>query len=134
MTNAFKAVAPTAIARPAASPFAIPRLLAPALLSAVLLWPAQPALAQYSQYGGKLVASTAIGAAGQGRAVAVGEGTAIVGGPIDNSDLGAAWIFNHNNPVAKLVGAGNIGGSGQGQSVALSADGNTAIVGAYFDN
>jgi hypothetical protein len=33
-----------------------------------------------------------------------------------------------------LVGSGAIGGAQQGQSVALSADGNTAIVGGCNDN
>ena len=34
----------------------------------------------------------------------------------------------------KLVGTGAVGAAYQGYSVALSADGNTAIVGGYNDN
>jgi uncharacterized protein YdbL (DUF1318 family) len=35
---------------------------------------------------------------------------------------------------SKLVGTGVVGTAHQGRSVALSADGNTAIVGGYLDN
>jgi hypothetical protein len=72
--------------------------------------------------------------------------TAIVGGPGDNPwDLsvpfglgasGAAWVFTRNGGVwtqqgNKLVGNGAMRSARQGTSVALSADGNTAIVGAF---
>ena len=65
--------------------------------------------------------------------------TAIVGGPFDNWNTGAAWVFTHSNGVwtqqrSKLVGTGAVGDAGQGASVALSADGNTAIVGGPVDN
>jgi hypothetical protein len=65
--------------------------------------------------------------------------TAIVGGPGDNGQTGAAWVFTRDNGVwtqqgNKLVGTGAIGSALQGYSVALSADGNTAIVGGYEDN
>jgi hypothetical protein len=35
---------------------------------------------------------------------------------------------------AKLVGTGAVGQAGKGMSVALSADGNTAVVGGPYDN
>jgi hypothetical protein len=61
-----------------------------------------------------------------------------VGGPSDNSNLGATWIFTRGGTSwtqqAKLVGTGNAGNSQQGTSVALSADGNTLAVGGYSDN
>jgi hypothetical protein len=66
-----------------------------------------------------------------------------VGGPYDGSDanntVGAAWAFTRSGPVwyqgGKLVGSGAaVGGALQGWSVALSADGNTAIVGGPYDN
>ena len=50
------------------------------------------------------------------------------------------WVFTRSNGVwtqqgNKLVGTGAVGNpAGQGQSVALSADGNTAIVGGIGDN
>jgi antibiotic biosynthesis monooxygenase (ABM) superfamily enzyme len=92
--------------------------------------------------GTKLPLGTgAVGNAGQGTSVALsGDGdTAIVGGPFDNSDAGAAWVFTRSAGVwtqqgSKLVGSGATGAALQGTSVALSADGNTAIVGGYADN
>jgi lipocalin len=75
----------------------------------------------------------------QGRSVALSAdgNTAIVGGPSDNQNTGAAWVFTRNGGVwtqqgDKLVGTGKF--AGQGFSVALSADGNTAIVGGPDDN
>jgi hypothetical protein len=49
----------------------------------------------WSQQGGKLVGTGAVGNAEQGFSVALsGDGsTAIVGGRFDNSDAGAAWVF-----------------------------------------
>ena len=95
----------------------------------------------WSQVGSKLVGTGNTGAARQSYSVAMSAdgNTAIVGGYGDNSDIGAAWVFSHNNGVwtqqgSKLVGTGNSGTSEQGFSVSLSADGNTAMVGGYGDN
>jgi len=84
----------------------------------------------------KLVATSAVGKASQGTSVALSaDGTTLaLGGPDDNSNAGAAWIFTRgSNGVwtqqAKLVGNGAIANAYQGNSVALSADGNTVIVG-----
>jgi FG-GAP repeat len=64
--------------------------------------------------------------------------TAIVGGLNDNNGVGAAWVFTRSNGVwtqqAKLVGNDAVGNTHQGISVALSGDGNTAIVGGPQDN
>jgi hypothetical protein len=62
-----------------------------------------------------------------------------VGGNGDNSYIGAAWVYTRSGGVwtqqgNKLVGTGAIGAAYQGTSVALSADGNTAIVGGTIDN
>jgi len=76
----------------------------------------------------------------QGSSVALsGDGnTAIVGGRFDNNPLGAAWVYTRSGGVwsqqAKLVGTEAIGSAAQGTSVALSDDGNTAIVGGPNDN
>jgi hypothetical protein len=76
----------------------------------------------------------------QGNSVSLsGDGnTAIVGGPLDNSLAGAAWVYTRTGGVwsqeAKLVGTDAIGGARQGWSVSLSGDGNTAIVGGPSDN
>src|SRR2546421_310461 len=101
------------------------------LLCAALLWPAQPALAQFTQDGPKLVGSGAVGSAQQGHSVALSAdgNTAIVGGNADNGNAGAAWVFTRSGGVwsqqgAKLVGTGAVGAANQGISVALSGDGN----------
>ena len=65
--------------------------------------------------------------------------TALIGGPGDNNDDGAAWVFTRSGGVwsqqgPKLTGTGEIGNGGFGVSVALSADGNTALIGAPGDN
>ena len=60
---------------------------------------------------------------------------AIVGAPEDNEGVGAAWIYTvSTRQGVKLVGSGAIGVANQGGSVALSSDGNTAIVGGPGDN
>ena len=65
--------------------------------------------------------------------------TALVGGWKDNGTKGAAWVFTRSGGVwsqqgPKLTGAGEVGEGGFGTSVALSADGNTALIGAPGDN
>jgi len=94
-----------------------------------------------AQQGAKLVGTGNVGVGGQGGAVSVSAdgNTAIVGGPFDNAGQGAAWVYVRSGGVwaqqgAKLVGTGNTGAAEQGTSVALSADGNTAIVGGFQDN
>src|SRR6516164_2521857 len=116
----------------------IPRVAA-ALLCAALLGPAQPARAQFTQQF-ELFGTDATGAARQGFSVALsGDGsTALVGGPTNNSNAGAAWVFTRSGRVwteqTKLVGTGASADAKQGFSVALSADGNTALVGGPTDN
>ena len=65
--------------------------------------------------------------------------TALIGGPGDNDDAGAAWVFTRSGGVwsqqgPKLTGRGETSEDGFGVSVALSADGNTALIGAPGDN
>lgn len=96
----------------------------------------------WSQQGGKLVGVGAVGAAQQGTSVAISAdgNTAIVGGPNDNSEAGAVWVFTRSGGVwsqqgSKLVGTGAVGPTvHQGRSVAISADGSIAIVGGYSDS
>ena len=95
----------------------------------------------WSQQGAKLVGTGAVGAAYQGTSVALSSdgNTAVVGGSSDNGDAGAAWVYTRTGGVwsqqgAKLVGTGAVGKANQGFAVAVSADGNTAIVGGYADN
>ena len=92
----------------------------------------------WSQQGRKLVGTGAIGNADQGTSVSLSSSgnTAIVGGPFDNDDAGAAWVFERSDGVwrqqAKLVAAGT--SFLFGDSVSLSGGGNTAIVGGPLDN
>jgi hypothetical protein len=95
----------------------------------------------WAQQGSKLVGTGAVGSSLQGRSIALSAdgNTALVGGVADNGYVGAAWVYTRTNGVweqqgSKLVGTGAVGTSYQGVSVALSADGNTAIVGGYVDN
>jgi hypothetical protein len=96
---------------------------------------------EWAQQGNKLVGTGAIGTASGGSSVALSAdgNTAIVGGPYDNSKKGAAWVFTRSGgrwtqQGGKLVGTGAVGDAAQGIAVALSADGNTAIVGGVGDN
>ena len=101
----------------------------------------------WTQQGKKLIGTGAVGSARQGTSVALSAdgNTAIVGGPGDNpwdrsvpfglGAAGAAWVFTRNGAVwtqqgDKLVGTG----ARQGTSVALSADGDIAIVGGFADD
>ena len=76
--------------------------------------------------------------------------TALIGGDFDSSSEGAAWVFTRNGTNwaqqgAKLIvdctstcggpkGTGEVGAGHFGSSVALSSDGNTALIGAPDDN
>jgi hypothetical protein len=101
-----------------------------------LLFFAQSSLARFTQQGPKLIGAGAAGPAQQGYSIALSAdgNTAIIGGPADPV-TGAAWIFARSRGVwtqqgPKLVGVPDGRPSFQGWSVALSADGNTAILGA----
>jgi hypothetical protein len=94
----------------------------------------------WSQQGSKLVGTGASGVALQGQSVALSAdgNTALVGGYNDNSSVGAAWVFTRSAGVwtqvgSKLVGTGASGFPQFGTSIALSGDGNTALVGGPID-
>jgi hypothetical protein len=76
-----------------------------------------------------LTASDQIGTSFIGSAVALSSDgkTALVGGPGDNEEVGAAWLF-------KLTGGGETGRGHFGASLALSSDGRTALIGGPGDN
>lgn len=95
----------------------------------------------WSQQGGKLTGSGFTLTPNQGQSVATNaEGdTLIVGGNVDNSSEGAAWIFRRSGATwsqqgNKLVGSGNTGAAEQGFSVSFSSDGTTGLSGGYVDN
>jgi hypothetical protein len=114
--------------------------LASLVFFAMLLLCSQAALAQFTADGKKLAGMLAVGAAEQGYSVALSAdgATVIVGAPNDNSGTGAAWIFARNGEVWNQQGAKLVGSEGslarQGASVALSSDGDVAIVGGPNDN
>jgi len=95
----------------------------------------------WSQQGLKLVGSGAAGGAEQGWSVAISAdgGTAIVGGPADSGFTGAAWVFARSaggwsQQGAKLAPSDAVDAAEFGAAVALSADGDTAIVGGEGDD
>jgi hypothetical protein len=95
----------------------------------------------WAQQGPKL---TGGGETGKGRfgvsvALSADGNTALVGGPRDDADVGAAWAFTRSSSTwspqgGKLVGSGETGAGEFGSSIALSADGNTALVGVPEDD
>jgi hypothetical protein len=93
------------------------------------------------QEGAKLIGTGAVSASYQGRSVALSAdgNTTVVGGYTDATGRGAAWVYTRSGGVwsqqgAKLAGTGAVGAALLGQAVAISADGNTAVVGGPGDN
>jgi len=99
-------------------------------------WPFVRTDGVWVQQGPKLVGSGAAGGAAQGHSVALsGDGTtALVGASGDNNGTGAAWVFTRSSGAwsqqgTKIAASGTIGDEA-GSAVAISSDGNTAVVGA----
>jgi hypothetical protein len=101
----------------------------------------------WTQMGSKLIPSDEIGGGGfggfaHGVALSSDGNTALIGGKNDNGNVGAAWVFTNSGSGwtqqgSKLTGAGEIAASYGGifgQSVAVSSDGNTAMIGGSGDN
>jgi phosphodiesterase/alkaline phosphatase D-like protein len=97
------------------------------------------------QQGSKLLAGeSGEGHFGQSVVLSADGKTALVGAPTANGEAGAVWVFTRSKagawtqPGEKLTGSGEVG-SGEvgkglfGSSVALSAEGNTAVIGAPAD-
>ncbi|HXR28215.1 MAG TPA: hypothetical protein VN772_01460 [Solirubrobacteraceae bacterium] len=89
----------------------------------------------------KLTGSGTVGESWFGESVALSAdgNTALIGGPSDNAQAGAAWVFTRSGSTwsqqgEKLTGKGESGNAFLGRGVALSADGNTALLGGYNDN
>jgi hypothetical protein len=97
------------------------------------------------QQGGKLTANDedTSGVFGSSVALSADGNTALIGGPGDGvndvGSLGAAWVFTRSpagvwsQQGAKLTPTDEDGNGQFGSSVALSADGNTALIGAPAD-
>jgi hypothetical protein len=95
----------------------------------------------WTQQGPKLTGEEEAGKGWFGYSVALSaEGnTALIGGLFDNEDVGAAWVLTREGTTwtqqgPKLTGKEEAGGGWFGHSVALSAEGNTALIGGIFDN
>ncbi|MBV8776470.1 MAG: hypothetical protein JO258_04665, partial [Alphaproteobacteria bacterium] len=92
----------------------------------------------------KLIGAGNNGNSAQGYSLALSAdgNTAILGGPGDSANAGAAWVFTRSGGLfgswspqgGKLIGSNASGAAQQGWSVALSADGNTALIGGPSDN
>jgi hypothetical protein len=83
----------------------------------------------WTQLGNKLVGTGAAEGlrAEQGTSVALsGDGTAIVGGPIDNTYMGAAWVFTAPKPKPK-TNTQDFNGDGMSDVALRDIRGNTAI-------
>jgi hypothetical protein len=98
----------------------------------------------WAPQGAPLSGSNQVGQSGFGESVALSAdgSTALIGGPEDNScascghsSVGAVWVFTRSGSTwtqqgEKLVASGAEPEGHFGESVALSVDGNTALVGA----
>ena len=95
---------------------------------------------EWLQQGGKLTGATETGEGEFGYSVALSSdgNTALVGGPQDSAGNGATWVFTRSGGKwtqdEKLTGGGETGSGRFGWSVALSANGNTALIGGTADN
>jgi len=110
-------------------------------------WIFAPMQGQWVPQGSKLTGSDAQGTGGndineeQGGSVAISAdgNTAIVGGDRDNGITGAAWIYVRNSDGTWSQQGGKLTAREttaffQGSSVAISGDGNTAVVGDFGDS
>ena len=96
----------------------------------------------WTQQGAKLTGSGETGAGGFGVSVALSAdgNTALIGGPATTATWGRRGCSRARAAIwtqqgAKLTGSGEIGTAAEfGTSVALSADGNTALIGGPVDN
>jgi hypothetical protein len=94
----------------------------------------------WTQQGGKLTPTGATGSPWFGYTVALsGDGkTALIGGWLDNSWTGAVWVFTRSGSTwtqqEKLTANDEDGEGMFGTNVALSADGNTALIGGWNDD
>jgi len=97
--------------------------------------------ATWAQQVQKLTGGPEEGGEGRfGRSVALSAdgATALIGASRDGEESGAVWVFTRSGSTwtqqAKLIGGGESGDGWFGRSVALSADGDTALVGGYVDH
>jgi hypothetical protein len=94
----------------------------------------------WKEQGAKLTGSEETGKAlaGWSEALSADGNTAIISGPKDNGGVGAAWVFSRSGETwseqgGKIRAGGEAGNGEFGYSVALSGDGNKALIGADLD-
>ena len=95
----------------------------------------------WTQQGEELTGAEEAGRGEFGTSVAISAdgATALIGGREDDHGTGAAWVFTRTGSSwkqqgTKLTGAGEDGDGAYGTSVALSGDGQTALVGGEADD
>jgi hypothetical protein len=91
----------------------------------------------WSQQGSKLVGSSPVGQSQQGVGLTIWGDTIAIGGPYDNTNVGAVWVFTRSAGVwsqqgSKLVATGGVGQLHFGYSLCLQRD--TLAIGARYDN
>ena len=94
-------------------------------------------MSPYSKQGSKIEPSDATPKPFFGNDVAMSAdgNTIFAGASNDNSGIGAAWVFTRESfkwkqQGSKITAEGEVGPAAFGVSVALSADGNTAVIGS----
>jgi hypothetical protein len=98
----------------------------------------------WSQQGSKLIGTGATGAAFQGGSVSLSQdgNTLVVGGQLNNTNIGANWVFVRSGATWSQQGSELIAndsqpatqGVRQGCSTSVSSDGNTFVTGGFVDN
>jgi hypothetical protein len=95
----------------------------------------------WSQLGNKLVGTNAAGQSQIGYSVSISNDgyTLAVGGPYDNSKMGAVWVYtlsgtNWSQVGNKYVGYNSAAGSKFGFSVSVAGDGSQFVAGGLGDN
>jgi hypothetical protein len=108
-----------------------------AILALVAAAPAQLCIPQTF----RAAPTDAVGGSDFGQATALSDdgNTAMIGAPFDDSRHGVAYVYVRAGSgwvqqAGRLLPTGEIGASQFGHAVALSADGNTAVIGAFHDN
>ena len=104
------------------------------------VWAFTRSESNWTQEGEKLVAAGASGNPYFGLSLALSANgtTAVIGGPTDSEGIGAAWVFTRSESTwtqegEKLTGAGESGKGSFGSSVAISPEGETALIGGPGD-
>ena len=95
----------------------------------------------WKQQGTKLTGGGEVGNGRFGSSVALSAfgDSALIGGPTDAEGVGAAWVFARAGATweqqgSKLTAADELGEGRFGSSVALSGDGEVALIGAPYDD